>query len=74
MELSLTEKKKIVPKGKKLDPLKIKYISEKILGPKFRKILAKELNVSEALITHAFKGRAPFCLYRISELLKRKSL
>mgnify|MGYP006892193300 CR=1 FL=1 len=74
MYLTQSEKLKLASRGKRLNPLKIKYESEKLLGEKFRKILAEELKVTTVLITHAFKGRAPYTLWRISKLLKQKTI
>lgn len=69
-EPTLKEKKKLVPKGKKLNALKVKYKAEKILGAGFQKKLAKELKCSGALISLAFKDDAPYTLFRINKYLK----
>jgi hypothetical protein len=69
-DLTLAQKKKLVPKGKKLDPLKIKYEAEKIYGKGFRKILAQKLECSDVLITLAFTGKAPVALFRINLFIK----
>lgn len=68
--LTLKEKKKLVPRGKKLNPLKVKHRAEEILGGKFQKKLAGNLNCSESLISLAFKGKSPYALFRINEYLK----
>ena len=69
-DLTLTEKKKLVPKGKKLNPLKVKHRAEELLGGKFQRKLAEDLQCSDSLISLAFKGKSPFALLRINEHLK----
>lgn len=69
-DLTLIEKKKLVPKGKKLNPLKIKHKAEELLGNKFQKKLAEKMDCSDSLISLAFKGKSPYALFRISEYLK----
>lgn len=72
-DLTLSEKKKIVPKGKKLNPMKIKHKAEEILGSDFRKILREKMECSSALITQALKGEAPFALFTINEIIKQET-
>lgn len=61
-ELTLSQKKKLVQKGQKLDALKVKHAAETILGEEFRKELAEYFRCSGSLITQAFKGDAPSML------------
>jgi len=77
--LSLAEKKKIVPKGKKLNPLKIKHKAENLYGPDYRKEIIRKLQgknipCSESLLSKAFTGIAPYILYQVNELLKEANL
>ena len=69
-DLTLKEKKKLVAKGKKLDPIKIKYAAELAVGKDFRKELAKQFDCSTVLITNAFSGKAPALLFRINQYIK----
>lgn len=69
-KLTLAEKKKLVPKGKRLNGMKVKHKAEEILGATFRKDLAEGLGCSESLITQAFKEQAPYALFSINEYIK----
>jgi len=72
-KLTLAEKKKLVPKGKKLNAMKVKHKAEEVLGGDFRKKLAEGLGCSDSLITQAFKERAPYALYEIDRYTKNYS-
>ena len=69
-ELNLAEKKKLVPKGKKLNHIKIKHRAEEVLGPNFRGVLRERINCSSALITMALGGKAPYALFEINRIVK----
>ena len=71
-ELTLSQKKKLVAKGQKLNALKVKHQAEELLGADFRKIIAQQFKCSAPLITMAFKGEAPSMLFRIKEFINSK--
>lgn len=75
---TLSEKKKLVPKGKKLDPIKVKHAAENLWGREYRKTIReklteKKLQCSEPLISIAFAGAAPYMLYMINSIIKENS-
>ena len=67
---TLSEKKKLVEKGKKLDPESVELKARKVYGKKYRERLAEILGGTSPLYSYAFTGRAPYKLYEINEHLK----
>lgn len=73
-DLTLIQKRKLVSKGKRIDPFKLKYEAEKALGKDFRKQLAGEFDCSEALITQALTIGGFSMRVRIKEFIKQESV
>jgi len=69
-ELTLSQKKKLVARGKKLDSLRVRYEAEKKLGKDFRKTLEDNFAVSNVAISRALNGTLPSLLFRINEYIK----
>lgn len=66
------EKKKLVDKGKTLDPATVELRAIKVYGKKnYRSKLAEKLGGSPALYSNSFNGKGGFYkLYEINEHLK----
>lgn len=73
--MNLSEKKKLVPRGKRLNPTSAKHRAEKFFGKDFRKTLREKLaergiDCSATRLTQAFGGEAPFVLFNINQIIK----
>lgn len=64
------EQRKLVHKGQLLNTKDVELASIKKFGLKeYRKKLSELLNISQARVSHAFSGIAPYLLYRINQLV-----